>query len=146
MKCSQFTALRCATLRFRQRERNRGKDIRLTKPQHPFTFKISFESPPGFDAETHDLPLDGHSVLVEVEPEGFVATPVPGDSGEAAWSIAEETARRAALETIQKDLPEGVEPVCLVVPIDRLPAEFRRRAPTLHTSGARAWLVLGRSR
>jgi hypothetical protein len=104
-------------------------------------FRVFFDWPPEFDAETHDLPLDGHSVLVEVEPEGAVATTTPGGSGETARYFAEETARRAAVETIQKDLPEGVQPVCLVVPVDRLPDELRRRAPTLHTCGARAWLV-----
>jgi hypothetical protein len=136
-----FTTLCCATLRFREEAHNRGEDIRLTKP-HRFVFKVSFELPPGLDAGTHDLPLNGHSVLAEVEPEEFVATTVPGgSSGEAARYFAEETARRAALETIQKDLPEGVEPVCLVLPVDRLPGELRRRAPTLHTCGARAWLV-----
>ena len=124
----------------KEEERNRGEDIRLTKP-HPFVFKVSFNWPPGFDAETHDLPVDGHSVLVEVEPEDVVAITIPGSSGEAARHFAEETARRAALETIQKDLPEGVEPVCLVVPVNRLPGELRRRAPTLHTCGVRAWLV-----
>lgn len=97
--------------------------------------------PPDFDAEKHDLPLGGHSVLVEVDPEEFVAITAPDGSGEAARHFAEETARRAALETIQKDLPEGVKPACLVVPVDRLPGELRRRAPTLHTCGARAWLV-----
>ncbi|MBV9998232.1 MAG: hypothetical protein JO015_03870 [Verrucomicrobia bacterium] len=103
-------------------------------------FKVSFDWPPGFDAKRHDLPVDGHSVIVEVEPEEVGAT-IPGSSQETALYCAEETARRAALETIQKDLPEGVEPVCLVALVDRLPGELRRRTPTLHTSGARAWLV-----
>ena len=93
--------------------------------------------------EAHDLSLDGHSVLVEVEPEGGVAATVAGSvGGIAARHFAEETARRAALETIQKDLPEGVEPLCLVVPVDRFPGQLRQRPPTLHTYGARAWLIL----
>lgn len=136
-----FTALCCTTLRSNPKERNRGEDIRFTKP-HPFVFKVSFDWPPGFDAETHGLPVDGHSVVVEVEPEEVVATAIAGSSRErAARDFAEETARRAALETIQKDLPEGIEPVFLVAPVHRLPGQLRRRTPTLHTSGARAWLV-----
>ena len=104
-------------------------------------FKVSFDWPPGSDAETRGVPIDGQSVLVEVEPEEAIATAIPGEAGAPSRHFAEETARRAALETIQKDLPEGVEPVCRVAPVTRLPGALRRRAPTLHTSGARAWLV-----
>jgi hypothetical protein len=55
-------------------------------------FKVSFAWPPGFDAETHDLRLEGHSVIIEVEPEEVVVTTVPGSSGETARYFAEETA------------------------------------------------------
>lgn len=103
-------------------------------------FKVSFDWPLGFDEETHDLPLDSRSVLVEVEPDEVVATGLPGTSDDAARHSAEETARRAALEAIQKDLPEGVEPVCLVMAVNRLPGAAGQRAPTFHTPGARAWL------
>jgi hypothetical protein len=86
--------------------------------------------------------LEGRSVVVEIEAEGLLkALAITPDPAEATRHEAAELACRAAVQTIEKDLPAGVEPACSPSPMDHLPDGLQERAPTLHTPLASAWLV-----
>jgi hypothetical protein len=106
-----------------------------------FVFRVGFNHGTGFDPQHGALSLKGRSVIVEVEPEGMAQFMGAHHSSEVDRYLAEETAQQAALQTIQKDLPEGFVPGCDIVQLNCLPDELERRPPTLHAGRAYAWLV-----
>lgn len=108
---------------------------------NPFAFKIIFNDPDRFDPHRGAFPLEGRSVIVEVESEGMASFMGIHHSDDVDRYLAEDTAQQAALQTIQKDFPEGFAPSCDIVHLHRLPDELRRRLPTLHAGRAFAWLV-----
>jgi hypothetical protein len=112
----------------------------LNKP-NLFVFEVIFKHFNGIDPQPGALPLEGRSVIVEVEPEGMARFMGIHHSSEVDRCFAEETAQQAALQTVQKDLPEGIVPSCEIVQLHRLPDELRRRPPTLHAGRAFAWLL-----
>jgi hypothetical protein len=106
-----------------------------------FVFKVIFDDSVGCHLQRDAFPLKGRSVIVEVEPEGMARFMGIHHSSEVDRCLAEETAQRAAFQTIQKDLPEGFVPSCNIVQLHHLPDELRQRLPTLHAGRAFAWLV-----
>ena len=106
----------------------------------PLVFEVAFEAP--LSQVTHDSGLTGHSVVVQVESEGLSeAWALTADPAGAARREAEALACRAALQTIEKDLPAGFEPACLAFRVEQLPDKLHGKAPTLHSGPALAWLV-----
>jgi len=112
----------------------------VNKP-NSFAFKVVFNHPDGFHSHRGAFSLKGRSVIVEVEPEGMASFMGFQHSNDVDRYLAEDTAQQAALQTIQKDFPEGFAPSCDIVQLHRLPDELRRRLPTLHAGRAFAWLV-----
>jgi hypothetical protein len=112
----------------------------VNKPT-PFAFRVIFNDSDGFDPQRGAFSLEGRAVIVEVEPEGMASFMGIHHSTEVDRYLAEETAQQAALQTIQKDFPEGFTPSCDIVQLHRLPDELQRRLPTLHAGRAFAWLV-----
>jgi hypothetical protein len=111
----------------------------VSKPD-PLVFEVVFSDP--VNREAGDTCLEGRSVVVEVESAGLrEALAITADPVDAARREAEALACRAALQTVQKDLPEGVEPACSSSQLDHLPDELQGTAPTLRTDPASAWLV-----
>jgi hypothetical protein len=107
---------------------------------HPLVFEVTFDAT--LNQLTHDSGLTGRSVVVQVESEGLSeALALTADPAGAARHEAEALACRAALQTIEKDLPAGFEPACLPLWVDQLPAKLQGKAPTLRTGPALAWLV-----
>ena len=103
-------------------------------------FEVAFEATP--NQVTDDPGLMGRSVVVQVESEGLnEVLALTADPADAARHEAEALACRAALQTIEKDLPAGCEPACLSVRVEQLPDKLQGTAPTLHTGPALAWLV-----
>jgi hypothetical protein len=94
-----------------------------------------------FRGETQGLSGNARSVIVEVEPDSMVQTPISGPSGEAARQSAEELAPEVAMQVVQKDLPHGFEPPYSVVQIDQLPRHLQNRPPKFHGNRFRAWML-----
>jgi hypothetical protein len=93
-------------------------------------FEVAFGAP--LNQLTPDSGLTGHSVIVQVESEGLrEASALTADPAGAARHEAEALACRAALQTIEKDLPAGCEPACLPFRVEQLPAKLQGKAPTL---------------
>jgi len=106
-----------------------------------FVFKVSFNGCNAFDPPNDVFSLKGCTVVVEVEPEGMARFMGIHHSADVDRCLAEEIAEQTALQTIQKDLPEGFVPGCDIVQLRRLPDEVQHRRPTLHAGRAYAWLV-----
>jgi hypothetical protein len=106
-----------------------------------FVFEVIFNDSIEFDPWRSAFPLDGRSVVVAVEPEGTAGFMGIHHSREVDRGLAEETAQQVALQTIQKDFPEGFAPGFGIVQLHRLPDELQRRLPTLYAGQACAWLV-----
>jgi hypothetical protein len=106
-----------------------------------FVFEVIFNASDGFDPRRGALPLKGRSVIVAVEPDGTAGFMGIHHSSEVDQYLAEDTAQLTALQTIQKDFPEGFAPGYDIVQLHSFPDELRRRLPTLHAGRACAWLV-----
>jgi hypothetical protein len=111
----------------------------VAKPD-PLVFEVVVSDP--VNREAGDTCLEGRSVVVEVEAVDLLQTlAITADPADAARREAEALACRAALQTVQKDLPEGVEPACSPSQMDHLPDELQGTVPTLRADSASAWLV-----
>ncbi len=106
-----------------------------------FVFEVIFDYSFRFDAEIDRSSMNSRSVIVEVDLKGMVKESGASDSDEVARHSAEEIALRAAIQTIEKDLPHGFEPAFSVAQIDYLPDDLRRRSPTLHLFQVCAWKI-----
>ncbi|HEY0790198.1 MAG TPA: hypothetical protein VGD78_03955 [Chthoniobacterales bacterium] len=105
-----------------------------------FVFEVRFEAAANQGAEAFSV--GGRSVVVAVEATGLVdASAITADPADAARREAEALACRAALQTVQKELPDGVEPACLPSRMDHLPDGLQGKDPTLRTSPASTWLL-----
>lgn len=116
-----------------------GNKARFSEPE-PLVFEVTVGQPQNQDANGSGL--NAHSVVVEVDSQDLLqalaSTPNPV---EAARHEAAELACQVAWQAVEKDLPAGIEPVCLPSPMPHLPDELQQKAPTLHTPAATAWLV-----
>lgn len=106
----------------------------------PLVFEVTVEQARNQDAD--DSGLSARSVIVEVDAQDLLkalaSTPNPV---EATRQEAADLACQVAVQTIEKDLPAGVEPACSPSPMPHLPDELQEKAPTLYTPDAAAWLV-----
>jgi hypothetical protein len=111
----------------------------LSEPD-PLVFEVTVEPAPNPDANGSGL--NARAVLVEVDAQDLLKTlasapdPVAATRHEAAALACE-----VAVQTIEKDLPAGVQPACSPCRLPQLPEELQEMAPTLHTAAAAAWLV-----
>jgi hypothetical protein len=112
---------------------------RSSKPD-PLVFKVVMEQAQNQDVNGSGL--ETRSLVVQVEAQGpLKPLALAPDPAEAARHEAEEVACQVALQTIEKDLPAGVEPACLPSLMGHLPDGLQGKAPTLNTPAAAAWLL-----
>jgi hypothetical protein len=111
----------------------------LSEPD-PLVFEVTLEQAQNQDA--NGSAPEARSVVVEVDSQDLLkALASTPDPVEATRHEAAELACQVALQTIEKDLPAGVEPACSPSPMPQLPDELQEKAPTLYTPAAAAWLV-----
>jgi hypothetical protein len=103
----------------------------------PFAFQIFVEAvshPKGENAKEQ-------SVFVEVSPEALMSIPGGQNKDRAEPDTAERIAVEAAVEAIQKDLPDTIKLDRSVAHIGELPLDVRGRPATLRKLGVRVWAV-----
>jgi hypothetical protein len=121
------------------RIKNPQGTARSSKPG-PLVFEIAIEQ--GQNQDVNGSGLEGRSVVVQVEARGMLKPlALAPDPAEAARHEAEEVACQVALQTIEKDLPAGVEPACSPSLMGHLPDGLQGKVPTLYTPDAAAWLL-----
>ena len=121
---------------------NRIQDPNGTAPvpvPDPLVFEVTLEQAQNQDA--NGSALSARSVIVEVNSQDLLkALAGTPDPVKATRQEAAELACQVAFQTIEKDLPAGVEPACSPSPMPHLPDELQEKAPTLQTPAAAAWL------
>jgi hypothetical protein len=103
----------------------------------PFAFQIYVEVVPHPKGEN----AKEQSVFVEVSPEALMSIPGGQNKDRAELEMAERIAVEAAVEAIQKDLPDAVKLDRSVAHIGELPPDIRSRPATLRKLGVRVWVV-----
>ena len=111
----------------------------LSKPG-PLVFEVIVNE--NSNEATDGSRLQDRYVVVEIDAESLrKALAITPDPAEATRHEAAELACRAAVQTVEKDLPAGIEPACSPSPMHHLPDGLQEKAPTLYAPLASAWLL-----
>jgi hypothetical protein len=102
----------------------------------PFFFQILL---PGWNGGSSDV--KHQSVVVEVVPRSVLGATATGDKQKTEREVAEEEARRAAVEISQGQFGSVLDPANSIAQIGALPDEIGERPPALERAGLRAWLL-----
>lgn len=104
----------------------------------PFFFQILLPGPKGAPSG-----VANRSIVVELSPEMISRAGLTDQTEKSERDFAEDIARQAATEIVQREWPSASEPTDSIAQIGSLPDDIREQPPTLQRAGVRAWLLAG---